>query len=235
MSDRAMWKMLHLLYTLPPGHRGLDHQQLNDVGITCGPDTVHPLEQSGAVLFTNGVYTLSSPARAILQSCLVANRRWTGTEIAVDRPAAFVIMPFRKTWSARVYDELIEPAVRTSGMECHRGDKIARVSDMMPNIWSALLTAGIAIVDISALNANVFYELGLAHALGKDVIVLKQAGARVPADFRGAHYHQYKLRDLAPSKRWLTKELKKWAADNRASAVSKLSAPAEDGRSAKSR
>ena len=92
MSDRAMWKMLHLLYTLPPGHRGLDHQQLNDVGITCGPDTVHPLQQSGAVLFTNGVYTLSSPARAILQSCLVANRRWTGTEIAVDRPAAFVIM-----------------------------------------------------------------------------------------------------------------------------------------------
>ena len=68
MSDRAMWKMLHLLYTLPPGHRGLDHRQLNDVGITCGPDTVHPLEQSGAVLFTNGVYTLSSPARAILRS-----------------------------------------------------------------------------------------------------------------------------------------------------------------------
>ena len=80
----------------------------------------------------------------------------------MDRPAALVIMPFRKTWSARVYDKLNEPAVRASGMECHRGDRIARVSDMMPNIWSALLTAGIAIVDISALNANVFYELGLA-------------------------------------------------------------------------
>ena len=37
MSDRSMWKMLHLLYTLRPGQNGLRDQDLLDVASTADP------------------------------------------------------------------------------------------------------------------------------------------------------------------------------------------------------
>ena len=46
MSDRSQWKMLHLLYTLPPSkEEGLTGQELADAGIDCEPDTFRPLTQ----------------------------------------------------------------------------------------------------------------------------------------------------------------------------------------------
>ena len=67
MSDRSMWKMLHLLYTLKPGQNRLSDQALQDVGIDCGPDTVNPLLDSMAVSYDRGLYALTKPAEAILR------------------------------------------------------------------------------------------------------------------------------------------------------------------------
>jgi len=76
MSDRSMWKMLHLLYTLRPGQRGLSDQQLADVGIDCDPDTIQPLVGSGVAAFDGALYSLTESTKMILRSCVVANRRW---------------------------------------------------------------------------------------------------------------------------------------------------------------
>ena len=92
----------------------------------------------------------------------------------------------------------------------------------LQTIWAAILTAGVMIAEVSALNANVFYELGLAHALGKDVFILKQLGSTVPADFGGTHYYEYDLQDLAAGQAMLQFELAKWASDNRAQGVKTL-------------
>lgn len=219
MSDRSMWKMLHLLYTLRPGHPGLTNQQLDNAGIDCGPDTIYPLEAGGAVARDGATYSLTECARRILGTCIVANRRWSGDDMWVDYPSAFVIMPFGEPWSDAVFQNLMVPGIRDGGLECVRGDMIVRVGDLSQNIWSALLRAGIVIADVSALNANVFYELGLAHALGKDAVILRQKGARIPADIGGAHYHEYALDQLAPSAVWLGNELMTWAAANKSAGV----------------
>ena len=222
MSDRKVWKMLHLLYRLKPGQNRLSDQALVDVGIDCGPDTVNPLLDSGAVSCDAGLYILTKPAHAILRSCIVANRRWQSDDMWVDYPSAFVIMPFSEIWSDTVYFQLIKPAVEAAGLECTRGDTVARISDLTPNIWGALLRTGVVVADVSALNANVFYELGLTHALGKDVIILKQADSKVPADIGGAHYHEYDLQALDRAKSWLSSELSQWAVDNHCQAVKSL-------------
>jgi hypothetical protein len=222
MSDRAMWKMLHLLYTLRPDRQGLDASELADVGVDCGPDTIHPLEASGVVSRSGGMYSLTEAARRILGTCVVANRRWASVDTWADYPSAFVVMPFREPWSDRVYRQLIEPAVAGANLECIRGDALVRVGDLTQNIWGALLRAGVIVADVSALNANVFYELGLAHALGKDTVVLKQADSRVPADIGGAHYHEYDLQSLEVSREWLRAELAQWARDNRSIEVKAL-------------
>ena len=222
MSDRSMWKMLHLLYTLKPGQNRLSDQALQDVGIDCGPDTVNPLLDSMAVSYDRGLYALTKPAEAILRTCIVANRRWSSDDMCVDYPSAFVIMPFSEPWSNNVYFQLIKPGVEDAGLTCVRGDTVVRIGDLTQNIWSALFRAGIVVADVSALNANVFYELGLTHALGKDTIILKQVGSKVPADFGGAHYHEYDLQALDRGKLWLSSELSQWATDSHCQAVKSL-------------
>jgi hypothetical protein len=130
MSDRSMWKMLHLLYTLRPGQHGLSDLQLADAGIDCGPDTMDPLRTSGVVSYDAGMYSLTDASRRVLGACIVANRRWSSDDMWVDYPSAFVVMPFREPWSDIVFKELIEPSVIGAGLSCIRGDAIVRVGDL---------------------------------------------------------------------------------------------------------
>lgn len=222
MSDRSMWKMLHLLYTLRPGQNGLSEGELTDAGIDCGADTIQPLLSSGVVSRSGGKYMLTEPVTRVLGTCVVANRRWSSDDMWVDHPSAFVVMPFREEWSDTVFREMIEPGIVDAHLACVRGDTIVRVGDLTQNVWGAMLHAGIVVADVSALNANVFYELGLAHALGKDTVILKQAGARVPADIGGAHYFEYDLQSLANGRESLRLELSEWADSTRAHGVRRI-------------
>jgi hypothetical protein len=222
MSERLMWKMLHLLYTLKPGQNGLTPKELLDVGIDCGPDTISPLEDGGAVSYDGSAYALTEPAKTILKTCVVTNRRWSSGDMWVDYPSAFVIMPFNEPWSDIVFRQTIEPGIVGAGLQCIRGDTILRIGDLTQNIWGALLHAGVVVADVSILNANVFYELGLTHALGKDAIILKQAGSKVPADMAGVHYHEYKLQALDEATLWLSSELAQWATDNHSQGVKSI-------------
>ena len=215
MSTRSQWKMLHLLYTLPPSaEEGLSYNELADVGIDCGPDTFQPLIEMGAVTLKNGRYVLSASAAGLLNFGIVANRRWPGRDIWVDYPKVFVIMPFSQPWSGKVYDELIKPSIEGANLECVRGDFSLRIGDLAQNIWNEVLQAGIIIADVSAVNSNVFYEIGLAHALGKDVFILKQQQVNIPADFGGAHYYEYDLNDLQTAATKLQNDLQIFANDN---------------------
>jgi hypothetical protein len=229
MSDRSQWKMLHLLYVF--GKPSLTLQALQDASIYCYEDTIQELVDGGAVhkkAGPNESYYLSEPARTILSTCLVANRRWKTEELWVDYPLVFVIMPFSEAWSTKVFDQMIRPAILESDLECSRGDTIIRIEDMTTNIWTELLRAGIVVADVSALNANVYYELGLTHGLGKQALILKQKDASIPADFAGAHYLGYELDKLEAGKEMLRRELVSWAADYRVKAkgVGALSAGA---------
>jgi hypothetical protein len=224
MSDRSMWKMLHLLYTAPPGP-GVPMQQLIAAGIDCGPDTYGPLEMSGAVQNRAGIYSLSAAVQQVFSTCLVANRRWSAGDMWVDDPSAFVVMPFGEPWSEDVYRNIIESAVKTAGLECVRGDLIVRVGDLSQNIWSALLHAGIIIAECSVANPNVFYEVGLAHALGKVTIILRQRDSAIPADMGGAHYHEYDLVAPNHASAWLRAELEHWCLDNQSIASRAIRTP----------
>jgi hypothetical protein len=219
MSDRSQWKMLHLLYVF--GNPTLTLKALEDAGVDCYPDTIQELIEGGAVIQESGSheYSLSKAARTILRTCLVANRRWDGDDLWVDYPRAFVIMPFSEPWSKDVYEQMLKPAIEEAGLECVRGDTSVRVGDLTSNIWNDILVAGLVVADVSALNANVFYELGLTHALGKDTFILKHKGVSVPADFGGAHYYEYELSNLHRAQEVLSKELMTWASDKRIKAA----------------
>ena len=101
------------------------------------------------------------------------------------RPHAFVIMPFGKKKSAdgtmiydfnAIYSQIIKPALESAGFEAFRADEESTSGDILTDMFQELLLADLCIADLSIDNANVFYELGIRHALRKRGIVHIQAG-----------------------------------------------------------
>ena len=63
-------------------------------------------------------------------------------------------------------------------------------------IWNEIRKAEVVVADITDENPNVFYELGLAHALGKEVIMLSQSVSKRPFDISTARLLHYRIDDL---------------------------------------
>ncbi|MFZ1102237.1 MAG: pentapeptide repeat-containing protein, partial [Hyphomicrobiaceae bacterium] len=69
----------------------------------------------------------------------------------------------------------------TSGYQPIRGDEVSgRI--ILQDIWQKINESAVIVADLTASNPNVFYELGIAHTIGRDVVPIAQVGQRVPFD-----------------------------------------------------
>ena len=93
-----------------------------------------------------------------------------------------VMMPFAPTFN-RVY-EAIRGAARQATFRCERVDKIFVHAQIMQTIISLICQSRVIIADCSGRNPNVFYEAGIAHTLGRDVILIAQNIKDIPFDLR---------------------------------------------------
>ncbi len=86
----------------------------------------------------------------------------------------------------RVLDELIRPAVERSSLNLRvvRADDIHRPGSFIRDVVEYLASAHTVIVDLTGQNANVFYELGVRHALSPRTILIARAASDIPADLR---------------------------------------------------
>ncbi len=106
------------------------------------------------------------------------------------KPHAFVAMPFgvKKDGQGveidfnRVYAELIKPALEAAGLEVFRADEEERVGDIRTDMFQELLIADLVVADLTLDNPNVWYTLGVRHALRARGVVLI-SGGRVPTAF----------------------------------------------------
>ena len=222
MSKHQEWKMIHLLYryarrTGAGDRRVLTQQELERAGVHCDPDSIQPLEDARIVTRIGNEFELSKPAREILRRFTVAKGPEAGVDIRIDYPEAFVVMPFSQPWSDEAFTKLYQPGIQAAGFVASRGDSIVRVGDLSTNVWKSITQVGVIVADVSVPNPNVYYELGLADALGKPILLFKQASTTLPADLGGAHYYNYDLADLASGCQMLTTALLKLAEeeDNR--------------------
>lgn len=101
----------------------------------------------------------------------------------------FVIMPFRKDFPP-IFDQHISVVCTRLGITVARADGIFSTRPLMEDIREAVATAKVIIADLTDHNPNVFYELGICHALGKDVILITQ-DKEVPSDVRHIRYLLY--------------------------------------------
>lgn len=98
-------------------------------------------------------------------------------------PVAFVIMPFGPSFDP-VYAMFIEPSLRTAGFNPQRADDILSQRNILQDIVEGIENSSLVVADLTDSNPNVFYELGLAHARGKPVLLITQSVEDVPFDLR---------------------------------------------------
>ncbi len=100
-----------------------------------------------------------------------------------SRPKAFVLMPFRQPYDS-YYIDIYKPAIEEMGYDVFRADDIYTPGPIMLDIQKAITETDIVFCEMSERSPNVFYELGLAHAVGKPVILVSRKEDDVPFDLR---------------------------------------------------
>ncbi|RYZ21851.1 MAG: DUF4071 domain-containing protein [Chitinophagaceae bacterium] len=94
------------------------------------------------------------------------------------KPSCFVIMPFRKKQYQpagsgtsvtidfdAVYEQIIRPAIEDAGMEPMRADKEELQGSIHKPMFERIILSEYVVADLTGANANVFYELGIRHAV----------------------------------------------------------------------
>ena len=123
------------------------------------------------------------------------------------RPHAFVAMPFGTKPGAdgkpidfnRVYREYIGPALEAAGLESFRADEEIRAGDIRTDMFQELLVADLVVADLSIDNPNVWYELGVRHALRARGVVIVSGGQTPTAfDLYTDRKLRYALKDGGP-------------------------------------
>lgn len=99
------------------------------------------------------------------------------------RGKCFVMMPFADPFDI-YYERLYRPAIEAADLEPARADDLFRPSAIVSDLWSMIREAKVLLAEMTTKNANVFYELGLAHAIGKPVILIAETMNDVPFDLR---------------------------------------------------
>lgn len=128
----------------------------------------------------------------------------------IDNRLAFVLMPFADELT-EIYTTFIKPTVESSqfSLVCRRADDIKSNRAIVQDIWKSICEARIIIADITGLNPNVMYELGIAHTLGKETILIyQQSEDEIKFPFDLAHIRRIEYENSATGGKKLEKELK---------------------------
>ena len=128
----------------------------------------------------------------------------------VDERLAFVLMPFTDELTD-IFTTFVKPTVELPNFNlvCKRADDIKSNRAIIQDIWKSICEARIVIADMTSLNPNVMYELGIAHTLGKETILIYQKSEeeiRFPFDL--SHIRRIEYENSATGGKKLERELK---------------------------
>jgi hypothetical protein len=113
--------------------------------------------------------------------------------VATD--SCFVMMPFAAPLGA-YYESVYKPAIEKAGLQPVRADaEIFGAGKIMDQVWSGIRRAKVLVAELTSRNPNVFYELGLAHALKKPVVLVSSNEGDVPFDLKHIRVIYYDVTD----------------------------------------
>lgn len=125
---------------------------------------------------------------------------------------AFIIMPFSKDYDD-IYNLGIKETAKENGVNAFRLDEQLFNEGMLERIYKEIQEADFIIADLSDKNANVFYELGFAHALEKLCILITNEVDNIPFDLKHKRHIvygtsiKYLKSELSTNIKWAVTEL----------------------------
>src|SRR5215218_9491050 len=162
----------------------------------------------------------------------------TTTSMGMNRPLCFVLMPFGKKRDISgtlinfdsIYKDLIAPSIEEAGLQPLRADEEMTGGIIHKPMYERLILCEYAVADLTTANANVFYELGLRHAVRKSstLLIFAEGGSQLPFDVAPLRAMPYKLTaggtpdDVSVSRGRITSRLKEARQAHADSAVFQL-------------
>ncbi len=137
-----------------------------------------------------GVSLASLAALQMPRAMIVAPTDLPEPRQAHVAPDVFVIMPFRAELNP-VYEDHIRRVCAQRALSVERADDFFTTHAVMADVWTSIQQAKVLIADCTDRNPNVFYEIGLAHALGRPVILVSQSAKDIPFDLGHLRYIEY--------------------------------------------
>jgi O-acetyl-ADP-ribose deacetylase (regulator of RNase III) len=130
--------------------------------------------------------------------------------IGERKRTCFVVMPFGEKKDADgedidfddIYRFFFLKTIESLDIDCMRCDEIAEAGSIHEKMFEQLYKADVVVVDITSLNANVFYELGIRHTLATSLTVLiRRKGTNIPFNIQGLQVVEYDQRKFASIER----------------------------------
>ena len=110
--------------------------------------------------------------------------------LKIRNDLCFVLMPFEPPFH-RIFNEHLKPILETRFKNVQKADDIYKSTPIIEDIWILINRARLIIADVTNKKSNVFYELGIAHTVGKEVIIITQNEKDIPFDIKHIRYIRY--------------------------------------------
>jgi hypothetical protein len=114
----------------------------------------------------------------------------TENDLTIDQRLIFILTPFNEIY----YEDykVIREACTGSGFKAFRGDENYFKGDIFPEMLKLIVKSNLIIANINGRNPNVLYELGIAQALDKPVILISSEPEKLPIDIKSKRFLIYK-------------------------------------------
>jgi hypothetical protein len=104
-----------------------------------------------------------------------------------DISSCLVIMPFETEFDT-IYKKVLVPTIMMANLKPFREDEIFGEIEKAEIIWTDIIENKVIIADVTGRDPSVLFELGLAYAIGKRVIIITQHKEDIPFDIDAIPY-----------------------------------------------
>jgi hypothetical protein len=111
-------------------------------------------------------------------------------DLLIDKRLVFILTPFNDQYSEDYM--VLREACSAQGFIAYRGDENYIKGDIFPEMLKLIVKANLIIANINGRNPNVLYELGIAQALDKPVILISREPEKLPIDIKSKRFLIYK-------------------------------------------
>lgn len=110
---------------------------------------------------------------AMRRLLMLVRREALGTPRPFDPTSVFVVMRFSEfDENANAYKYGVKEGIERAGLTCHRADDEYTAGSILTKVMDYIKRSRVIVVKVDHPNLNVYYELGVARALDKDVILV---------------------------------------------------------------